>query len=40
MRINVYSEELTDDVQLMEKADVVGEDGSLVTFCGARLYLE
>ena len=40
MRINLYSEELTEDVQLIEKADDVGEDGSLVTFYGARLYLE
>jgi hypothetical protein len=40
MRVNVYSEELTDDVRLIEKRDIVGEDGDLVTFHGIRLFLE
>jgi hypothetical protein len=40
MRVNVYSEELTDDIQLIEKRDIAGEDGGLITFHGVRLFLE
>lgn len=40
MRVNVYSEELTDDIVLIEKRDIVGEDGDPVTFYGVRWYLE
>lgn len=40
MRINVYSEEMTDDIVAVEKADVIGEDGQPTTFYGIRWYLE
>lgn len=40
MRINVYSEEITDDVQFITKEDVIGEDGNLVTFYGVRYFLK
>jgi len=40
MRINVYSEEMTDDAAWVEKTDVLGEDGSRVTFYGIRFFLE
>lgn len=40
MRINVYTEELTPDVRLVEKRDVVGEDGNLVTFYGVRMFMK
>lgn len=39
MRINVYQEEISGEVTLVEKADVVGADGNPVTFYGVRVWL-
>ena len=40
MRINVYSEEMTQDAIMIRKDDVIGEDGTPVTFYGLRIYLK
>lgn len=40
MRINVYSEEITGEVDFITKDDVLGEDGSPTTFYGLRVYLD
>ena len=40
MRINVYQEEVTGEVSLVTKADVIGADGQPVTFYGVRIWLE
>lgn len=40
MRINVYSEEMTDDIELITKEGVIGADGEPTTFHGLRLFLE
>lgn len=40
MRIQIYDEEMTGDVELVEKRDVIGADGSPVTFYGVRFWLE
>jgi hypothetical protein len=39
MRVNVYYEEQTPEIEMVEKRDVVGEDGQLTTFYGIRFYL-
>jgi hypothetical protein len=40
MRINVYAEELTDQVELLVKEGVIGANGVPVTFFGVRFYLK
>jgi hypothetical protein len=40
MRVHIYDEELTGDVELITKNDVIGEDGEPTTFYGVRFYLE
>lgn len=40
MRINVYEEELTPDVELITKAGVIGADGKPTTFAGVRFWLK
>ena len=40
MRLNVYSEEMTDDMELIVKEGVIGADGDLTTFYGLRLFME
>lgn len=40
MRINVYSEEMTDDIELVTKEGVIGADGEPTTFYGVRWFLE
>lgn len=40
MRLNVYSEEITGDVQLIVQENVIGEDGNPVTFYGVRYFLK
>jgi hypothetical protein len=40
VRINVYQEEMTGEVQLVTKRDVVGDDGTPVTFYGVRIFLK
>jgi hypothetical protein len=40
VRINVYEEELTGDVEIVIKDDVIGEDGEYVTFRGIRIWLK
>lgn len=39
MRINIYAEELTGEVEFVQKDNVVGEDGNPVTFYGVRIFL-
>jgi len=40
VRVHVYQEELTGDVELITKTGVVGEDGEPTTFIGVRFWLE
>lgn len=40
MRINVYEEELTGEVEFIQKNNVIGEDGNPVTFVGIRFILK
>ncbi len=39
MRINIYQEEITGELELVTKENVVGEDGNLTTFYGVRIFL-
>lgn len=39
MRINVYSEEMASDIELVTKEGVIGADGQPTTFYGVRFYL-
>jgi hypothetical protein len=39
MRIHVYDEEMTGDVELIEKRDIIGADGQPTTFYGVRFWL-
>ncbi len=40
MRMNIYSEEMTDRVELVTKEGVIGADGAPATFYGVRFYLD
>jgi hypothetical protein len=40
MRINIYSEEMTPEVELITKEGVIGADGEPVTFHGIRFWLK
>jgi len=40
MRINVYDEEVTGEVDLIVKHGVVGADGTPVSFYGLRIYMD
>ena len=40
MRINIYEGEMTEDIQLITKDNVIDEDGNLTTFFGVRFFLE
>jgi hypothetical protein len=40
MRVQIYDEEVTGDIEVIVKENVLGEDGKPTTFFGLRLYLE
>jgi hypothetical protein len=40
VRVNVYQEEITGDVEYVVKENVIGEDGKPATFYGVRVFLE